>query len=218
MKLPFTTEQFLDVFRLYNESVWPLQVLFFFSAILCIYYIFRRTAFSHKLIFLFLSFIWLWMGIVYHIIFFSSINKAAYFFGSLFILQAFITAYEGVVENRLIFKFTGSIGNIAGILLVIFALLVYPLLGFVFGHRYPQSPTFGLPCPTTIFTLGIFLFIRDRIPYLLIAIPLLWSVIGFTAAFTLGIYEDTGLLVAGVITLPLIIFKNRKLRISDSKL
>ena len=27
MNLPFTLEQFLDVFRQYNISVWPMQVL-----------------------------------------------------------------------------------------------------------------------------------------------------------------------------------------------
>jgi Family of unknown function (DUF6064) len=211
MKLPFTTEQFLDVFSKYNESIWPLQIFFYFSAVYCIYSVFRRTAFSHKLVFMFLVFIWLWMGVVYNIIFFASINTAAYLFGSLFILQALVFVYEGLIENRLMFEFTGSIYNYAGALHVIFALAVYPLLGFILGHRYPQSPTFGLPCPTTIFTLGIILFIRGRIPLLLIAIPLLWSVIGFTAAFTLDIYEDTGLLAAGLISITLVVFKNRKL-------
>lgn len=213
MKLPFTTEQFLDVFRLYNETVWPLQIIFYFLAIYCLYSIFRKSAFSDKLIFLFLVIIWLWMGIIYNMFFFAEINRAAYLFGSLFILQALVFAYEGLIENRLMFEFTGSIYNYTGAALVIYALAVYPLLGFLLGHRYPDSPTFGLPCPTTIFTLGLLLFLKGRIPYLLAAIPIVWSLIGFTASFTLGIYEDTGLLAAGVITMTLIIIKNHKLAV-----
>ena len=27
MKLPFTPDQFLDVFRQYNTAVWPMQIL-----------------------------------------------------------------------------------------------------------------------------------------------------------------------------------------------
>ncbi len=213
MKLPFTTEQFLEVFRLYNETVWPLQIIFYFIAIYCLYAIFRKTAFSDKLIFLFLVMIWLWMGIVYHIIFFASINTAAYLFGSLFILQALVFVYDGLIENRLMFEFTGSIYNYAGAVLVVFGLAVYPVLGYLLGHRYPDSPTFGVPCPTTIFTFGMLLFLKSRIPYLLAAIPFVWSLIGFTAAFTLDIYEDTGLLASGVITMTLIIIKNSKLKI-----
>ncbi|KXK49305.1 MAG: hypothetical protein UZ05_CHB002001905 [Chlorobi bacterium OLB5] len=44
-------------------------------------------------------------------------------------------------------------------------------------------------------------------PVKLTAIPLIWSAIGFTAAFSLGIYEDIGLLAAGLVTLLFLILK-----------
>jgi len=37
------------------------------------------------------------------------------------------------------------------------------------------------------------------VPRYALIIPLLWSSIGFTAALTLGIREDIGLLVAGLV-------------------
>ena len=82
---------------------------------------------------------------------------------------------------------------------VLFALLVYPLLGWAMGHRYPEVPTFGLPCPTTIFTIGTLLFARGAVPRSLLVVPVLWSAVGSSAAFTLGVYQDLGLLVAGVV-------------------
>jgi len=84
------------------------------------------------------------------------------------------------------------------------------VLGYNLGHVYPYSPTFGLPCPTTIFTFGILLFTNEKMPVHLLIIPLLWSVIGFTAAINLIIYEDTGLLIAGLTTFTLLLISNRK--------
>jgi hypothetical protein len=217
MKLPFTIEQFIEVFRLYNESIWPMQIFFNLLALVCLYIVFRRTSFSDKFISISLALLWLWMGVVYNIIIFASINKAAYLFGSLFIIQSVIFVYFGIIKRSLQFEYQRSFFSYTAIILVIFALIIYPLLGYTFGHIYPSSPTFGLPCPTTIFTLGIILFIRGRIRYLLIVIPLLWSVIGFSAALTLGIFEDTGLLAAGVITVVLVLIKNRKRNILQSE-
>ena len=83
------------------------------------------------------------------------------------------------------------------------------------GHTYPENPTFGLPCPTTIFTFGILLWAKDKIPMYIIGIPLIWAVIGFTAALNLGIKEDTGLLVAAILSvvlLTLVKMRERKIK------
>jgi hypothetical protein len=69
---------------------------------------------------------------------------------------------------------------------------------------------FGVaPCPTTIFTFGLLLWTRGRVPGWLLAVPTLWALIGFTAALTLGILEDTGLLVAGLLGTGLLLYRNR---------
>lgn len=208
MKLPFSIEQFLRVFVTYNQSVWPLQIVFNLFAILCIYFAYRNSKHSGKIISSILAFFWLWMGIVYHITFFSQINKAAYVFGIIFIIQSLMIIYYGIAKQKLDFTFGRNIYSYTGITLIIFALIIYPVLGYLFGHVYPMSPTFGLPCPTTIFTLGILLFLKGKIPIQLLIIPVIWSLIGFTAALQLGIYEDTGLLVSGIITAFFAIKKN----------
>ena len=105
------------------------------------------------------------MGIVYHLIFFTEINKAAYLFGAVFILQGILFLIFGVFQNQLSFKFHYGIYGWLGIMLISFALVVYPVLGYIVGHTYPSSPTFGLPCPTTIFTLGLLLLTYKNCPY-----------------------------------------------------
>ena len=212
MKLPFTSKEFLEVFRQYNLEVWPAQVFIMLLALTAVYFSVRKVAYSNKIISAILSFFWLWMGIVYHLIYFSEINKAAGAFGAIFIFQSLLFLYFGVVKNKLQFQLKMNVHGIMGIILVSFALLLYPTLGFWLGHRYPSSPTFGLPCPTTIFTFGILLFSSQRLSMFILVIPFFWSLIGFSAAFKLGMREDLSLLFACVVSMTLIAKRNRSLR------
>jgi Family of unknown function (DUF6064) len=64
-----------------------------------------------------------------------------------------------------------------------------------------------LPCTTTIFTFGILLWFDKKIPVSILIIPFAWSTIGFLAALKLGVPEDTGLPVAGILMVAL---RNKK--------
>ena len=98
-----------------------------------------------------------------------------------------------------------------GAFLVGFALILYPLVGYFQNHTYPASPTFGLPCPTTIFTFGVFLW-SSGLPRAALIIPGLWSLIGFSAALTLGVTEDISLLVSALIAIPMILMRKSSLQ------
>jgi len=164
---------------------------------------------ANAIIGMILSFLWLWMGVVYHILFFSSINPAAYLFGTLFIVQGILFLWFMVIKRKLNFSLQLKLPGIVGIIFILFALLIYPIIGRTQGHLYPYSPTFGLPCPTTIFTFGLLLFSTKKLPLAILIIPLLWSVIGFTASFTMGVKEDIGLLISGAIFLAVHLFSKR---------
>jgi hypothetical protein len=209
MNLPFTTEQFLEVFRQYNTSVFPMQIILLLAAIVSVYFVVKNKPYSSTFVSSILAFYWVWMGIVYHLIHFTTINKAAYLFGILYIVQGILFLYFGLIKKSLFFRYSGNIYGIVGYILIIYGLIVYPILGYLLGHVYPQSPTFGLPCPTTIFTFGLLLWSDQRIPPAILIIPFLWSIIGFSAAFSLGIIEDTGLLVAGLVSTMMILIRNR---------
>jgi hypothetical protein len=209
MKLPFSLGDFLNVFKNYNQAIYPLQIAFYFFAFLSIYLLFTGNKNRNTTINITLSFFWLWIGVVYHIIFFSTINKAAYLFGALFIIQGMLFVIWGVYKNSLSFEYKNTANNIIGIILLFYSLIIYPVFGYQLGHIYPYSPTFGLPCPTTIFTFGILLLVNRRVPVFLLIIPLLWSIIGFFAALNLTIYEDWGLIFAGVISFALLLIGNK---------
>ncbi|TAK43341.1 MAG: hypothetical protein EPO27_15235 [Betaproteobacteria bacterium] len=71
------------------------------------------------------------------------------------------------------------------------------------GHLYPETPTFGLPCPTATFTIGVLAFLSAPIPRSVFIVPILWSAVGVQAAFLLGVPQDLGLGVAGLAGLAL---------------
>ncbi|HXV44590.1 MAG TPA: DUF6064 family protein, partial [Anaerolineae bacterium] len=75
---------------------------------------------------------------------------------------------------------------------------------------YPQSPTFGLPCPTTIFTFGLLLWTDHRFPKYLLVIPVIWSLFGLSAAVQLGVLEDIMLLITGLVATTMILYRDKQ--------
>jgi len=151
------------------------------------------------------------MGIFYHMVHFSVINPVAWIFGIFYILQGSLFFLIGTIFGRLAFRFILKPLPIIGGCFILYAMLVYPLLGISFGHSYPRAPMFGVaPCPTTIFTFGILLWATKSVPTYLLVIPLLWSIVGISAAVNLGVSQDYGLVVAGVLGTTLILIQNRK--------
>lgn len=198
MSLPFTTDEFLDVFRRYNEAVWPAQWALVLLAVLAVGLAARGPRRAGREVSFILAFLWAWMGVVYHIGFFAAANPAATFFGVLFILQALMFARVGVSRDGLAFDIRRDARGVVGALLVVYALAVYPLVGMLAGHAYPRMATFGLPCPTTILTIGLLVWASPRAPRVLLLVPVIWTAIGSSAAGLLGMREDLGLLVAGL--------------------
>ena len=210
MSLPFTVEQFMSIFEKYNIAVWPMQVVLVLIALLALFLSLRKFSYSDKIISILLGLFWLWIGIVYHIIYFTSINKAAYLFGILYIIQGLVFISVGGMKSKLSFKFQPNSYGIIGGIFILYALIIYPILGYFLGHVYPKKPTFGLPCPTTIFTFGLLLWTDKNVPKYVLLIPLIWSIIGFGAALSLGVKEDYGLLIAGILGFILIFIRDRK--------
>ena len=199
MSLPFTTEQFWQVMRSYNEGVWPAQLVLNAIAVALIVLLGVRLRSRHRWIAAGLVFLLAWTGIVYHWRYFAEVNPAAILFGLLFFAAAALIGWHGVIAQRLRFDAWHRGAGVAGMALVLYALVVYPALGLAFGHRYPAMPTFGAPCPTTIFAMGMLAFVRTPYPRHVFVLPIAWALIGTSGAFLFGIYEDYGLAIAALI-------------------
>ena len=203
--LPFTREQFLSVFASYNESVWPAQWLAYVLGVVIVLAMLRPSPASDRSIGAGLALMWAWTGIAYHGIFFSAINKAAPVFAALFVLQALLFAHAAWVQADLRWAALRGPRAWLGWALVLYAGLVYPLLGAALGHRYASLPMFGItPCPVTLFSFGVLLLTRQPVPRRLLLIPFLWALVGGSAACLLAVPQDWPLLIGGLLLTPLL--------------
>ena len=201
MALPFSRDQFFAVFAAYNDAVAPAQILLIALGIGAAALALRPSRWSDRAIGLVLAGLWLWMGVEYHWRFFRPINPAATLFGAAFVVEGVLLAWATVRPPRLAFRAPRSLRGGLALALLVYAFAVYPAIGWALGHRYPAAPTFGVPCPTTIATLALLLWTVNRPPVAVMLIPWAWALIGSTAAFRLGMWEDLGLPVALVISL-----------------
>jgi Family of unknown function (DUF6064) len=209
MQLPFTVEQFFGVFEAYNSAVWPVQIVLLLLAALAVIFIALRRSWSGVAVSAILAVLWIWIGAAYHLAFFARINPVAYGFGALSIVGGLLFAWHGVIHRRLEFGFGKSLRAAIGTALLVFALLGYPVWATLAGHGYPTLPTFGLPCPTTIFTIGVLALASGTSLRAVLTVPILWSLVGSQAAFVLDVKPDLGLLVAGVVALGLFVWPAR---------
>lgn len=196
-RLPFTSDQFFGVFASYNRAFVVVVVALWLATIGTLAFVSRDPARRSGTLSLFLGVLWLWNAVAYHALFFTRINPAAWLFAALFVVQAllfFRTARRRTIEY---FSSTGWMRG-AGLALVGYS-LAYPFLTIALGHGYPRAPTFGVPCPTTILTIGLLASARDRLPFALVTIPIIWSFIGGSAARLLAVPADYVLLGAGVL-------------------
>lgn len=196
MVLPFTSDQFFGVFGAYNEAVWPAQIFLLALAGLALVLVALPRGWSGRAISVILAVLWAWLALAYHLAFFASINPLAYVFAAVSGAGALVFVWHGVARHKLHFRLTRSARTAVGVALVVFALIIYPAWSVLAGHSYPAMPTFGLPCPTTLFTIGLLAFLVPPYPRSTLVVPVLWCLVGAQAAFLLGVRQDLGLLVA----------------------
>jgi len=201
MSLPFTHEQFLDAFGTYNSALWPAVLALWLLTALALVLLARDRA-NPRLVAALLAIHWLWSGAVYHLGYFGAINPAARLFGILFIVQACLFLWLGVLRPRFQVVWRGSHG-VRGTLALFFTLyaLAYPFLVLATGLHWPRAPLFGVPCPTTLLTVGFLLLVEPGKLRGLSVIPAAWCFVAGSAALVLGVLPDLVLLFGGLVLL-----------------
>jgi len=199
MKTPITTDQFFSIFEKYNNSIFPVQIILFLLSICALIAIGSRFRQKDKFVAGFLGVLWLWMGIGYHIAFFSGISRIALGYGVLFILQGLFLLWEGVLLYNLKFVFRMSIQAYLGYFFILYGLIIYPVVGYMIETNLLRTISVGLPSPTIILTFGFLLLCDKKFSKYLLIIPSLWAVIGISGVIKPGIYQDSVMLIAAII-------------------
>nr|WP_319513875.1 DUF6064 family protein [uncultured Cohaesibacter sp.] len=195
--MPFTEEELFAIFAAWNTAAWPSQILAYGFGLLAVGLLFRPSQKATRVILSILALMWSVNGTGFHWLFYTKVTPAAWVFGLAFVLQGLFLAATLFIMPDFRISPERDLPTKIGFALLLYAMVLYPLVGISFGQAYPALPTFGIiPCPTTIFTIGILLMGNWTTARWLLVIPCLWGVIGGSAAVFFGVPQDYGLIVA----------------------
>jgi Family of unknown function (DUF6064) len=210
VQLPFTPSEFVDVFGAYNSALWPAALALWLVSLGVIAVAIRASEPPHRMLATLLAVHWSWSGLAYHAAFFTQINPAAWLFTGLFLAEAVLFARCAISRGQLRFSTGPPMRRLQAGSLVAFS-LVYPLINVAQGFSFPRMATFGVPCPTTILTLGL-LLVAEPPSWSLAAIPIAWAVVAGSAAFLLGVHADIMLFVAAALLVGRLATRTRRRR------
>jgi hypothetical protein len=207
--MPFSLEMLLDYFAVYNERIWPMQLVGYGASLLILAPLLRPGKAWNRVVTGLLALLWLWVGLVFWV---PAASQVAMLYApaALFTVQG-VLFLSALVRDRVAYGSAGRVATIIGLALVTYALVGYPLVGLGVGHVYPHavlSPLF--PCPAIVLTFGLLLFARG-VPRHLLVIPTLWALSGLMWLY-LGMFEDAGLVIAGLVGVVMIAARERAAR------
>ena len=185
----FSPRTYYRMFELYHQEIWPAQLVAVALALAILVLIRRDDEWRGPVIAGLLAACWLWVAVMFHVRRYATINWAARYFAVLFVAQAALLVWDGVLRRRLTFRRSAeSAWFVLGLLLI--ATAIPPLVGRATGRTWSQVEFVGLtPDATAIATLGILLVSSPHAPRTLLVAPLCWCVIGGATSWALGSAE-----------------------------
>lgn len=168
--LLFSSRTYYRLFELHNLEWWPLPLVTLALGAALFALVWHGGARAGRLALALLGAAWLWVAWAWQLQRYAPINWAAEYFawawaaqGALLVAVAAF-ARMGLAPRRM---------RLAGLALLAFALVLYPLIAVALGRGWAQAEVFGMaPDPTVLATLGALLALR--LPVWAYGVPLAW--------------------------------------------
>ena len=180
----FSATAYYRQFELYNQAIWPLQLVAILFALLLAYALWKNPAWAGRGIALVLVVSWLWVAWAFLYQRFYQIHVVANWYALGFGLQAVLITWYGIINNRFDRITNRHSTVIVATTLLAMALIAYPFIAAISGRSWMQFEMFALaPDPTVLATLAILLFYRA--PIVLYVLPLLWVLISYMTLYVM---------------------------------
>ncbi len=197
---------FLAIFDRGNAAIWPMQLVWYASAAAMVGLALWPMRRASQLICMLAAAYFAWVGIV----FFGMIDSGMTLWAAAFILEVILLLVAGIMRRDLVFAPRSSLASVLGAVFIFYALVAYPIIGVLGGDPLRTLPVFGLaPCPTVIFAFGLLLWARPPAPKYVLLLPLAWALNATPPNLAMGNVPDFVLTLVGVITVGLIIWRDR---------
>ncbi len=185
--LLFSADIYYRLFEIYNQEIWPAHMLVILLGLGVCVLLFRPKRWSGRIIFFILAAGWLWVAWGYHIRHFSTINWVAPCYAAGFALQGVLLLVVGWIGKNLDFSITKDFQSRLGLALAGVGLFFYPFIAPLSGRPWSQAELWALtPDPTALVTLGLILLARKPLRWLLLPIPILWSLVSAATLWTMS--------------------------------
>jgi Family of unknown function (DUF6064) len=168
----------------WNQALWPWQVPIVAVGAGLLFFAWRNPVRARGAAMLVLAAAWGWVAWAFHWERFADINTGARWFAGAFAAQAVLLLASGLRPSSPspspALRDTGlAVASVA---------LLYPVLAPLIGHSWGQAEIAGaMPDPTALFTVGLLLALPQRHRGLLLAIPVLALLVGWTTAWLLWV-------------------------------
>lgn len=203
-------QQFFSMFAQANAAVWPMQVVWYAAAIASVALAMCSARNANRPIAGMLAAYYVWLGVAFFELFYSAINGDAPVAGAMFVIGGGLFLLAGVIRGDLQFEPRGNAYGVLGGAIMLYALVIYPIIGVMTGHAFPSAPVFGLaPCPSAIFTAGLLLWSRPRMPAYVLVVPLVWLLAQTPSdALAIGVVGDLARPLVGVVATGLLVWRD----------
>jgi len=197
------------VFGRGNAAIWPMQLVWYASAIAMVgLAIWPRRRVS-QLICLLAAADFIWVGIVFFGVLDSGMHLA-WVWTAVFILEAILLLVAGIVRHDLMFAPRWDLASVLGALFMFYALVAYLIIEMLGGQPLRALPLFGLaPCVTVFFAFGLLLWARPAVPKYVLLIPLAWALNAIPGNLAMGHVPDFPLILVGAVTAGVLIWRDR---------
>jgi uncharacterized protein DUF6064 len=202
--------QFLAAFGRADTTAWPMQIVWYAAALAMVgLALWPARRWSSPVICGLAAAYFAWIGIGYFAWLSPGMSLSGVWAG-VFTLQAVLLVVAGIVRSDLVIRPRWDLSGGLGAAFIAYALIGYPLVGVLSGQALRVMPLFGIaPCATVTFFFGLLLWARPPAPKYLLLLPLAWALNAAPSNFASGVVVDIGMVVAAVITVGLILWRDR---------
>jgi hypothetical protein len=187
--LMFSPEIYWRLVERYNRDVWPLQLLALAAAAFLLWLALAQHAHGHaqRATALVLAAAWFWTGWAFDWQRYASINWAAEYLAVACGVQAALLLAVALLGPRRESAHAGLLARRIGFAAAVCGVLLYPLVGLLFGRPIAQAEVFALmPDPTALTTLGLLFASNMRWRGWLAIIPALSLLAGLLTLWTMA--------------------------------
>jgi hypothetical protein len=193
-----SAEEFWTQVAAYNEATWPMSIAMSVAAAFLAYRVFVRPGARTDIwMKAFLSFAFAWNGVVFFLVYVK--NPISTFSGvPLFIIVSLLFAAD-IWVTRTHFRPPVAAWKRGVTAVWIVLVFLYPMMGWLLGHRYPRTLLPVFPCPLTVFAIAVVAAAAPKVDKKVFILLLPWALLGLPKCFgALDCYEDCILFASGI--------------------